>query len=313
MNMRIFLTGGTGFVGSEILRQLAAKGYSVRCLVRDEARLKVRTPSIEVIKGNILDVETYENALKDCSVVIHLVGIIREFKDKGITFHRLHFEATKNIVNAALRHDVKRFIHMSANGARPEAKSSYHRTKFLAEEYLKESGLSYTIFKPSIIFGKDDNFVNMIAGIMRISPIIPYFGKGDYRLQPISVKNVAEAFIKALEDPNTINKPYYLGGEKRYTYKKFLDVIAKTLNKRAIKISIPRVVIEKITALFGPYNWYPITSDQLIMLFEGNICENTNFYKELNIKPMDFEEGIREYLSPIPHLILSSGKLEVKS
>ena len=163
--MKIFLTGSTGFVGKRILRDLLENNYQVRCLVRKGSEQKIshyKNPvlvktGIDIVNGDITDAASLDGKLVGCDAVINLVGIIREFSGKGITFEKLHYEGTANLVKAARLQKVRRFIQMSALGARPDGKTQYQQTKYRAEECVRTSGLDYTIFRPSIIFGPGIN------------------------------------------------------------------------------------------------------------------------------------------------------------
>jgi len=138
--MRVFLTGGTGFVGREVTRQLIATGHQVRALVRSGSEPKLALPGqVEVHNGDIKDVANLKESLSGCDAVIHLIGIIREFPSKGITFQRLHIESVRTMIAATEAAGIKRFIHMSANGVRPNAQASYHQTKWEAEQLLRAS------------------------------------------------------------------------------------------------------------------------------------------------------------------------------
>ena len=167
----ILVTGGTGFVGRNIVRLLVVKGQKVRCLVRESSPRNVLDGlDVEFCTGDILVPGTLKEALQDIDTVIHLVGIIKEIK--GSTFERIHSEGTKNILEAARNAEVKKYIHMSALGTRPGGISRYHKTKWLAEEAVRNSGLKYVILRPPIICGADDEFVNMFAKMIKLALIV---------------------------------------------------------------------------------------------------------------------------------------------
>src|SRR5258706_6354744 len=191
--MNVFITGGTGFVGREIVRRLYAHGDSVRLLVRNPLSPTVRqlVPHYahELKTGDVQDAETLRAAIEGCDAVIHLVGIIREVGTQ--TFENVHARGTQNVIAAAQRAGVKRFVYMSALGTRANAVSRYHQTKWAAEEIVRGSGLDWTIFRPSIIYGPGDNFVNLFANLSRFSPVVPLVGGGRSKFQPVSVENVA--------------------------------------------------------------------------------------------------------------------------
>ena len=147
--------------------------------------------------------------------VIHLVGIISEAGDQ--TFENVHTRGTQNLVHAARRAGVKRLLHMSALGTRPNAVARYHQSKWAAEEIVRESGLEWTIFRPSIIYGPDDGFVNLFAKISRFSPLVPIVGNGQTKFEPVPVEAVAHAFVKGLTEPKAIGSAFDLCGPSTLT------------------------------------------------------------------------------------------------
>ncbi len=297
--MKIFLTGGTGFVGRKILRNLIRKDYSLRCLVRDgsESKLPLKDPRLETVRGDIRNIETLTGKLEGADAVIHLVGIIREFPGQDVTFEKIHFQAAKNIIDVAAREGVKKFVMMSALGANLNAKTSYQTTKAQAEEYLKSSTIPFIIIRPSIIFGKEDQFVNTFAQMIRRTPFIPVIGDGQYQLQPISVENVAEAFVKSVDSPTVVNQTFDAGGPDKLSFDTILDCIAEAMGKRARKMHVPVIMFRPMVTLMQKFPFFPITLDQMEMLLSGNICDEKKFFKMFQIKPISFREGIKTYLS----------------
>jgi len=292
--MQIFLTGGTGFVGREILLLLNASGHKVRALVRRGSEHKLAAgQNIEIHYGDITAAADLGDALAGCDAIIHLVGIIREFPEQGVTFQRLHVEATRNLIEAAEQQGVARFVHMSANGVRPDAEAVYYQTKWAAEQSLRASALDWTILRPSIIFGCDGQFIDMQAALIRKMPVIPVIGKGRYRLQPVAIGDVAASFVKALELPETIGQTYEIGGRESYTYEEILDLTAKALGrKRVKKLHQPLFMMKSVVKLLESSSAFPITSDQLTMLLEGNVCDPTEWSKTFRIRPISYAEGI---------------------
>lgn len=282
--MKILLTGATGFVGSNILEELVKNNYKVRCLVRKNIKLK----NCETVKGDIANYNSLLKAMKDCDVVINLVGIIKEIKRKNINFETIHFLGSKNLIDVAKKFHVKQFIQMSALGTRKNAKSRYHKTKYQAERYLINSGLKYTIFRPSIMFGKQDKSINLFTKIIKIFHIFPIFGSGDYKWQPIYVKDVAKIFVKAINYKKCYNKIFEVGGIKKYKFKELIKVIARLLNKKVIIIKISYKLIEFLIKIFN--GLFPINYDQLVMLNENNITNDKKFIKVFKIKLSKFEE-----------------------
>lgn len=293
---KVFLTGATGFIGSEILKLLLDKKYEVTVLARDESRIRSEHPALRVIKGDILKPETYSDAMQGLDAVIHLVGIIREYPGKGVTFENMHHKATVNIVDCALKNGIERFVHMSANGTREDAVSDYHKTKYSAELYVKKSGLTYTILRPSVVYGPGDMFINMLNNFMKLTPVFSYFGSGGYRMQPVSVYEVAEIFVNSLVNSKSFNKTYTVCGKNVLTYKDILKLIMEVTGRKRILFPIPEPVIKVLVDLFGKTTWFPITTDQFTMLLEGNVCNNSDAFKDMNVQMRNIEDVLREYL-----------------
>ncbi|NIQ97319.1 MAG: complex I NDUFA9 subunit family protein [Desulfuromonadales bacterium] len=296
--MRVFLTGGTGFVGSEILRQLLEAGHTVRCLVRRGSSNKVEAAKgMEIHRGDVTRPESLEGGLQGCDALIHLVGIIREYPGRGVTFKKMHVEATRNVLAAARDQGIRRYVHMSANGTRAGAESSYHRTKWRAEELVRDSQLDWTIFRPSVIFGKDSEFVKMLADLVRKLPVVPVIGDGEYRMAPVAVSDVARAFVEALEAPEASGQAYPLCGPGVYSYNEILELIGEALGKRKVcKIHQPVGLVKPVVGLLENLSFFPLTKAQLTMLLEENICEDDSWRQAFAIEPKDFGKEIGKIL-----------------
>jgi NADH dehydrogenase len=187
---------------------------------------------------------------------------------------------------------------MSALGTRPDATSRYHQSKFRAEECVHASGLEWTIFRPSIIFGPNDAFVNKLAGLIRNLPALPVIGDGAYRIQPIFAGDVARCFVMALEMPETTGNTYELCGPDRLTYNELLDTIGRVLGKSHVtKVPNPLAIMKIIVPVFQKFPFFPITMDQIQMLVEENICDG-NWRETFRFEPQRFADGIAGYLRP---------------
>ncbi|MCF7804178.1 MAG: complex I NDUFA9 subunit family protein [Candidatus Marinimicrobia bacterium] len=296
--MKVFLTGGTGYVGSRILTDLLSAGHEVKALVREgsEEKLPVSRDEIEIVTGDALDKSSFAPSLGDCDAVIHIIGIIREFPWKGITFQKMHVKASENLIDAAIENDVGRFIYMSALGAKLDSKSGYFTTKAQVEDQLRESGLDYTIFKPSIIFGPGDEFINYFADMMKTFHVLPIIGKGKYRMQPVHISNVSQAFVQALTTPESIGKIYEIGGPDRYEYTEMMRRVKSTVGTFALFLHIPKVLMQWMAKLLQSLPFFPVTEAQIIMLYDENITEDNRAWEDFDLDPVGFEEGINRYL-----------------
>ena len=296
--MRIFLAGGTGFVGGHVRQALLDKGHSIRVLVHKKKIGGGAVPGVEEVEGDVTVPPSLYELVKGCDAAINLVGIIREFPSRGITFQRLHIEATQNMISAARSAGISRYLHMSALGTRGDSSAEYFTSKFHAEEEVRRSELSYTIFRPSIIFGPKDDFINKLAGLMRTLPAMPVIGNGEYQMQPISAGDVARCFVESLEKPETIGQTYELCGPDRMSYNELLDTIGRVMGKKhVLKVKNPLALMRLIVPFLEVFSSFPITSDQITMLVQGNVCDG-NWRKTFTFEPRKFEEGIRSYLRP---------------
>ena len=295
----ILLTGATGFVGSNLMKELLKQGLQVRCLVRNPDRADaLKKTGAELVKGDITDKDSIAKALEDDKVeaAVHLVGILAE--TGKATFEAIHTQGTRNMVEACKAKGIKRFIHISALGTKANARSQYHKTKWAAEEIIRASGLGYTIFRPSVMFGKEDKFTNLFAGIIKISPFIMIPGNGQNKMQPVFVKDLASAMTMTVKDSRHINKVYEIGGPEKLAFDEIIDTVCRVLGKMRLKIHIPIWFMRPGAAIAECIlRKPPITRDQLLMLEEDNVTDNNALESVFNIKPVGFEEGIRSYLT----------------
>lgn len=302
--MKVLVTGATGFVGRKVLRQLHAAGYSVRVVARNTLSQSVRdvVPAFatELRSGNVLNAASLHGAANGCDAVIHLVGIISEIGEQ--TFENAHTRATQHVLAEARRAGVRRWIQMSALGTRPDAPSRYHRTKWAAEEAVRASGLDWTIFRPSLIYGREDHFTNLFANIARWSPVLPVMGSGQNLLQLVPVEDVARCFLGALTEPQSIGRTLDVCGPERLSFNEVLTTILRVLGKRRATLHLPmplaRMQAAMLEALFplvlkqAP----PLNREQLLMLEEDNVGDPRPAAElfQLTLKP--FAGEIATYL-----------------
>jgi NADH dehydrogenase len=306
---RIFVTGASGFVGSAVIEELLARNYGVNALV-NRSGLKVGTGGgVREVKGSLFEPGALDEGMRGCDAAIHLVGIIMEKRSKGVTFERVHYEGTVSVVDAANRSGVRRYLHMSALGVRPDAVSSYHKTKYRAEQYVRASGLEWTIFRPSLIHGPGGEFMRMEAMWSRMRaplpvgfmPFMPYFGRGALgfggagALQPVYVKDVARAFADALENRKTVGEVYLLGGPQAFTWPQLHRTVSQAVvGRRRWVMPIP-VWVGKLYSAIGVAPLLGFNRDQVVMSQEDNTCDLTKFRDDFGWDPEPFEPTLRAY------------------
>lgn len=303
--MTILLTGATGYVGAYVLRALRRHDHHVRCLVRDLTdELPLSGEGVEKVRGDITDLASLRQPVEGCDAVVHLVGIIDEDPSKGVTFERIHVEGTRHVVRAARDAGVERFVHMSANGARPDGVSPYQTSKWRGEQHVREAGFErWTIFRPSIVFGDPGpdhpEFAKQLARtLVRPFPLLPVFGDGSYRLQPIHVEEVAEAFAQALTTDAAAGTAYCAAGPDAFPYTEVLDRIAEGCGLRPKpKMPVPVVLVRPVIKLLAPTGLLPISPAQFEMLLDGNTCDARAFYDDFDLgTPTPFTPQELSYL-----------------
>lgn len=302
--MKVFVTGGSGFVGGAILRELTAKGHQGVIFTRDGNGERVRALAKEcgatIAEGTVGDPEALHLGMRGCDAVIHLVGIISEFR--GNTFQKAHVDATRNVLAAEAELNIPRHVHMSALGADSNSGSEYHRTKFAAETLVRESGRAWTIFRPSVIYGPEDGFVNLLANICRLSPVAPVMGPGTNKLQPVAIEDVARCFVDSLNREATHGRTLDLCGTEVLTMNEIMSAIVQAMDRRRALFHVPlplaRLQAGLLESVFPKVlgKPAPLTRDQLKMLRVDNVGDHATAAKLFELPERSFAEGIRSYL-----------------
>ncbi|MDP2156789.1 MAG: complex I NDUFA9 subunit family protein, partial [Nitrospirota bacterium] len=269
----IFIAGASGFVGGHLADFLLSKGHKVKCLARSEKTSKrLLQTGVELIRGDITRPETLKGILRSDDIVIHLVGIIEEKGDA--TFQAVHVEGTKNLVAEAKQAKVRHFFYQSALGADLNSWSGYLRTKAEAEEIVKQSNIPYTIFRPSLIIGPWDGFTKKIMDMLRFSPVIPLPGEGKAKFQPIYIKDWLTCIGRVIDDPAKFSGTFDIGGPEHLAYRQIVEELSRAAGYRKPTFSIPMGFMKLSTSILERFlPSPPVTSDQLRLLEQDNICD----------------------------------------
>jgi len=278
--MRVGLIGGTGFVGGYLVDRLIESGHVPVVLVRSGSEGKLRQADCcEIITGDVDSPSAIAEVCRGSDAVIYCVGILRENRRRGITFEKLQFEAAERTVQAACENGVRRLILMSANGVKAGG-TPYQDTKFRAEEAVRRSGLEWTIFRPSVIFGDPRGQMEFATQLHRdmIAPPIPAIGffkglspsKGALLMSPVHVADVAAAFGRAIDDDSLIGQLIEIGGPEVLSWTKILTRIAEASGKKKWILPMPVGLMQVAAFLLDWAPVFPVTRDQLTMLAEGN-------------------------------------------
>lgn len=297
--MKVAVTGATGFVGASVVNELLRRRHEIRVLARapEAARSRFNHP-VDVSPAEILDSSSLDRAFAGCEAVIHLVGIIVE--DEGRTFDEIHRQGTENVLAAAQKAAVRKYVHMSAMGASLASPSEYGRTKAMAEEAVRRCRLDWTIFRPSVIFGPGDGFVTLLARIIRRSPLaIPVIGNGQTKLMPVSVRDVARLFADALEKSEASRGSFEAGGPDVLTLNEITREIAAALGKPGKPlIHLPLWYGSLLATAMKVLPHPPLTHDQLSSLAVDNVGDTGPTLEVFGGTFRDFKSGIREYVRP---------------
>lgn len=290
--MKILLTGGTGYVGTALREELKKLGHDVRLLVRRSSLDKVEAGAgFDIMPGDILDSHACLKALTGCQVVVNLVGVIREIPTEGVTYEALHTEATYNIVDAARRVGVERIIQMSGLGARRDAPSGYHVTKYEAEEIVRKSPLRWTIFRPSVLFGAGDEFHAQLIDLVH-KPVVPIIDGGKAQLQPVSLRNLVEPMARSVAMPETQGRIFEVAGPERVAFADLLQRVARHeevwMNTMKVSSRFMRPVVKMLERFKG----FPLTVDQLVMLLEDNVCDTGPFVEAFGVELDPYLENL---------------------
>jgi len=305
--MKVTVFGGTGFVGNYLVDELLKQGHHPILLVRPGSKDKVDQPDqCTLVEGDIADRAAIAAAVTDADAVIYNIGILREFPSKGVTYQALHDEGARRVMDVAGESGVRRFVLMSANGARADG-TGYQRSKYQAEQYLGTTDLEWTIFRPSVLFGDPRGRMEFATRLYRDivrSPLpAPLFfqgllptGAGMFRMSPIHVRDVAMMFVKSLEMQQTAGHVFALGGPDALTWKDILQTIARAAGTTKWALPAPVLLLKGMAAVLDQYAFFPVTRDQLIMLMEGNTCDGQEAFDTFGLEPVPFDVDSLAYL-----------------
>lgn len=293
---KVCVLGGSGFVGSHIVHRLSAAGYQVKVLTRRRERAKhlILLPNVQVEECDVFFEAALQRALMGYDAVINLVGILHESRRK--TFDKVHVELPRRIVTACEAAGVPRLLHMSALNARADGPSAYLRSKAAGEAAVLQSAkLQTTVFRPSVIFGREDSFINLFARLMRVFRILP-LAKPEARFQPVYVDDVARVFVASLENPATFGQSYNLCGPRVYTLRELVQYVADTLDvqPRIIGLSDRLAYIQAWAMELLPVKL--MTRDNLRSM-EVDSVSGDRFPALFGFRPTPLEAVVPEYLA----------------
>jgi NADH dehydrogenase len=290
--VKILVTGATGFVGPSIVQALRASDREVRVLARDPGRTAgLSAIGSEVVAGDVTDPASLQAAVDGCTHVVHLVAII---KGRPADFERVMTVGTQNVIAAAKSAGCERFVLMSALGTSDPPTVPYYAAKLAEERDVKASGLEYTIFRPSFIFGPGGGALATFMRQVKLSPVVTVIGSGKQRSQPIWRDDVAEYFARAIADPRAANRVFELGGPDTVNWDELYLAIADALGKRRKLLHIPAGLAQAGARLTERLPGAPLSSDQVTMI-EGadNVVSNSDAADTFALQLVPLAEQLR--------------------
>jgi uncharacterized protein YbjT (DUF2867 family) len=297
----VLVTGASGLVGRHTCDELIKGRWKVRALVRNPSKAAMRLAHmpVELHVGDVRDAESVEKAMAGCGTVVHLAAIAIE--RKGESYAGVNTDATNVILNAARVAGVDRFIHMSQNGADSRSPHAFLRSKGLAEDAVVASGLSHTVLKPSVIFGPEDEFVNVLARLVRLTPVIfPLPDGGRARFQPIAVRDVAKAVRVSLEKQATRRGTYSIGGPAPLSLREMTERIFAAMGVSRRIVSIPVSALRPLVGMMAKVIPNPpVTPSLLGLLSLDNTVPQNALSKVFGVTPTPFAPDELQYLKRI--------------
>ena len=311
--MIVLVTGATGFLGRRVVRELLKRGDQVRCLVRTPGKERVfYHRDVDVRYGNVREPASLEEAFYDVETVIHLAGIIRTQNSES--FDAVHRVGTINVLSAAKSVGASHFLHVSAIGSSNDENYPYFYSKWLAEREVIDSGIPYTIFRPSILYGEGDEFLNSVAGLVRLFPMVPIIGSGNNRMQPLLADDLAWCISTTLGREDLKGRTLELGGPERLNYNELVSVIANAMGKRRLRAHLPTCLVYLVAKVAQRLlHRAPITTDQIKMLGVRNVANLGEVERFFGFTPsfiegnidfvnsVRFMDGFHMLLGKIPH------------
>lgn len=299
METMLLVTGGTGFIGQALIRQLIASGYEVRSLIRPSKTTPnlPRGVPVDVVVASMMDIRGVRAAMNGVSTVIHLVS--GENKGSNTDLLSVDIQSTRVITEAAAESGVDRILYISHLGADRASAYPALKTKGISENYIKSSGIDYTIFRSSLVYGPSDHLTQGIRSLLQATPFIFLLpGDGSTVLQPIWIEDLVGCILSSLEDPRTRNKVYEVGGGEYLTIHEIVQAIQQKIGLKKKIIHLHPAVLRIITVIFeNAFPSFPVSTFWLDYLSVNRTCSIDSLPREFGILPARFIQKTG-YLQP---------------
>ncbi len=298
----VLVAGGSGFIGSAVVRELARRGRPVAVLSRSAEHVRAALPAVavEARPGDVRDPASLDGPLAGVDTLVNAVqfpGSPIEQPGKGLTFEQVDYRGTVNLVDAAKRQGVRTFVYMSGAGAAPDAPKHWFRFKWQAEEAIRGSGLAHTIFRPSWVYGPRDVSLNRFLNLSRLLPFVPIFGSGKQQMQPVFVDDVARAVADSLDSPAAQNQLFEIGGPEVMSMDDVVGTALQVLGRRRFLLHTPAAVAKLAAAPLRLLPSPPLTPDAVDFITSDALADNTALLEALHPRLTPLRQGLATYLT----------------
>ncbi len=297
---RATVFGGSGFIGRQIVKRLAQRGVVVRAAVRDPEGALFLKPMGQVgqiapIAADIRSEKAVTAAVASVDLVVNAVSLGAQTRRDR--FADVHVQGAKRVARLAAAAGVKRLIHISGIGSDPKSDSAYVAARGHGDRAVQEAFPAATLLKPSVVFGPGDHFFTTFAAMARLSPALPLFGGGTARVQPVYVGDVADAAMKALDDPASAGRAYELGGPTVYTYRELMELLLQTVERKRLLVPVPERIALIVAAFASLLPGKPLTRDMVKLAVADNVVGvGAKSLQDLGVAPTTVEVILPTYM-----------------
>lgn len=296
----ILITGATGYIGRSLVARLVEQGERPRCLVRNTGKAATVLPvaKVDLVQGATTRPESLTAAVQGIETIVHAAFLTADRKEApGNRYEETNVRGTDNLVRAAQQAGVKRIIEISGLGTKPDKPGSYMQGRYLAEKMVMESGLAWTIIRPSVLFGKDAPFIKGLVNLIHTAPVVPLIGGGKTMFQPIYVEDVVTVIIKTLEQPaRTEGKIYTIGGPEQYSFSQVFDELLKASKTSRPKVYAPTPLVGLGAAIMeAVLPKPPLTRAAMTLFTFDNTTDLNSVERSFGFRPTSFHQYLNEH------------------